>query len=374
LAHLGYFERTYVRSKQWLTIDELTRLIALCQILPGPTSSQVGFLIGQRRAGLPGAFAAWVGFTLPSALLMFACAKFLTRLPSMHAQAIVSALKWVTVMVVAQAVWQMARAFCSDWQRVAIAVMAAACWLLARSTATQFAVLALAAAAGAWIINPRALPAAAAIEPHEAQSLRRTGSAAFIVFALLQVALLAGLLSSAHTLAGFAGLLYRTGSVVFGGGHLVLPLLHDMLVPSAWVTNDAFLAGYGAAQALPGPLFTFAAYLGALAAPPGSAALWAVIALVSLFAPGLLLALAATPLWRALEQRAAARAALAGLSAAVVGLLGSALLTPIGTSAIHRPTDLAIIVPGFVALHWRVPPIVVVAATVLLALALARNG
>jgi len=375
LAHLGYFERTYVRAQRWLTLGELARLIALCQALPGPTSSQVGFLIGQRRAGLSGAFAAWLGFTLPSALLMVACALWSPLLPAARATVIVTALKWVTVMVVAQAVWQMARVLCRGWPQVVIATLTGVGLLLAGGTASQLIALALAAALGAWIV-PAEEPAAPPADRNISRGLGRLGLVAFLIFAALLVACLSILLgATGRTLPRLAALLYRAGSLVFGGGHLVLPLLHDVLVPGGWTTNDAFLAGYGAAQALPGPLFSFAAYLGALLAPPGSAALWAVVALIALFAPGLLLALAAVPLWSWLEQHRAARAALAGLNAAVVGLLAAALINPVGSSAVHSLADLVIVMAGFAALQrWRVTPIVAVALSVLLALARSAFG
>ncbi len=376
LAHLGYFERTYVRKQRWLTLEELARLIALCQALPGPTSSQVGFLIGQRRAGLPGALAAWLGFTLPSALLMVACALWSPLLPAARTAAVVTGLKWVTVMVVAQAVWQMARVLCTDGPRMVIAALTGIGLLLTGGTASQLISLALAAAFGAWFVPAPRQPHADRMhssqppDEHMQRGLGRLGLLAFLLFTALLAACLCVLaLDTTQTLPRLVALLYRAGALVFGGGHLVLPLLHDVLVPSGWTTNDAFLAGYGAAQALPGPLFTFSAYLGALLAPPGSAASWAMAALLALFAPGLLLALAAVPLWNWLEQHRAARSALAGINAGVVGLLASALINPVGLSAVHDVTDLGIVLAGFAALQrWRVAPIVAVAVSVLLAL------
>jgi chromate transporter len=376
IAHLGYFERTYVRQKQWLTHEQLTGLIALCQILPGPTSSQVGFLIGQRRAGLAGAAAAWLGFTLPSALLMLGCALWAPLIPQAPMAAVLQGLKWLTVMIVAQAVWQMARTLCPDWTRAAIATLAALSVLGIDHTAMPLLVLAAGAALGAMGARGRAAPAA----PPRAMSRgshARTGMVALGVFIALQALLLptiwlaAGPAPVSHRLLILIGLLYRTGSLVFGGGHVVLPLLHDALVPSGWITDDQFLAGYGAAQALPGPLFSFAAYLGAVIAPPGAAIAWASIALLSLFAPGLLLALAGASLWGWFEHYPRVRAALAGLNAAVVGLLAATLIRPVAISAIHGLVDLIIVAAGFLALQrGRIAPVILALLSVALSLAL----
>jgi chromate transporter len=370
IAHLGYFERTYVRQKQWLTLEELAGLIALCQILPGPTSSQVGFLIGQRRAGLAGACAAWAGFTAPSALLMLACALWAPRLPVAPTAAILQGLKWVAVMVVAQAVWQMARALCPDWPRATVALLGATWLLFARSAMTPLLILAAGAAIGACLAGGRvALPSSPAASPGE-RRLARTGAVAFASFvALLGLLLLNLHFSTTHSLPVLIGLLYRTGSLVFGGGHVVLPLLRDALVPSGWLTDDQFLAGYGAAQALPGPLFAFSAYVGALVAPPGSAVAWAFIALTSLFVPGLLLSLAAVSVRGWLERHATARAALAGVNAAVVGVLAAALINPVSASAIHDLRDFGIVAVGFLALQrWHLAPIALVVLSVMVAM------
>jgi chromate transporter len=376
IAHLGYFERTYVRQKQWLTHEQLTGLIALCQILPGPTSSQVGFLIGQRRAGLAGAGAAWLGFTLPSALMMLGCALWAPLIPQAPMAAVLQGLKWLTVMIVAQAVWQMARTLCPDWTRAAIATLAALCVLGIDHTAMPLLVLAAGAALGAMGARSRAASAA----PPRAMSRgrhARTGMVALGVFIALQALLLPTIWLAArpapvsHSLLILIGLLYRTGSLVFGGGHVVLPLLHDALVPSGWITDNQFLAGYGAAQALPGPLFSFAAYLGAVIAPPGAAIAWASIALLSLFAPGLLLALAGASLWGWFEHSPRVRAALAGLNAAVVGLLAATLIRPVAISAIHGLADLIIVAAGFMALQrGRIAPVSLALLSVALSLAL----
>ena len=374
VAHLGYFNRTYVDQLRWLTPAELSELIALCQMLPGPTSSQVGFLIGQRRAGLTGACAAWAGFTLPSALLMLGYALYSPRLPPAALEPVLRGLKWVAVMVVAQAVWQMARALCTDWPRTGIAVLAGAALLWLHSAAIPALTLLAAAAAGACLLRRRVLLPSAPLASDEPGGARR-GLAAFTLFAVLEVLLIVQPTAGRHDLANLAAVLYRAGSLVFGGGHVVLPLLRDALVPGGWLSDDQFLSGYGAAQALPGPLFAFAAYIGALTAPPQASVPWAAIALLGLFLPGMLLALAAGWLRVWLRRFAVARAALAGLSAAMVGVLAAALIRPVGTSAIHDLAGLCVVVLGVLALQrWRLAPIVVVVLTVMLSIAAAAWG
>jgi chromate transporter len=370
LAHFGYFERTYVRRLQWLSHAQLTQLIALCQALPGPTSSQVGFLIGRHRAGLAGACAGWVGFTLPSAALMFAFALWAPRLPPAALASAQQALKWVAVMVVAQALWQMARALCPDRPRALIAALTASSLLLLHAPGMPLLALAAGAVLGAGILGGDAAGRHEALIAVQTRSEKRSATVAFVAFVLLLCAALL-MRGSAHDLARLAALLYRSGSLVVGGGHVVLPLLQDALVHTGWLREDQFLAGYGAVQALPGPLFTFAAYLGAVLAPSGSSASWALVALIGLFLPGLLLAVAAVPVWGWLEHHAAARAALAGLNAAVVGLLGAALINPVGVSAIHGILDGAIVLAGLLALQFgRVPPIIVVIISLAISAAL----
>jgi chromate transporter len=358
IAHLGYFERTYVRDRRWLSADDYAGIVALCQMLPGPASSQIGLLIGLRRAGLAGALAAWVGFTLPSALALFAFALIAPRMHGPLLAAVLHGLQLVAVAVVAQAVRSMAQRLCPDRTRALVALTAAALMLVIGGTATQILTLALGAIIGAILCRGRAsLPAM----PHMQLSLR-AGGIALALFA----ALLAGLplLSNGapHSLPALAAIFYQSGALVFGGGHVVLPLLRDALVPHGWLSDHLFLAGYGATQAMPGPLFTLAAYLGAVVAPPGSAALWSAVALVFMFLPGILLALASLPLLRALAQHPAANAALAGVNAAVVGVLGAALYDPVWTSAVHNGRDVAIAIIGFFLLdRWRLPPLAAVA-------------
>src|SRR6516162_667780 len=357
IAHLGYFERTYVRERQWLTPDEYGGLVALCQMVPGPASSQTGFLIGLRRAGWAGAFAAWAGFTLPSAIVMFGFALLAPHLEGPATNAVLHGLKLVAVAVVAQAVWSMARNLCPDRPRAALALLAAALLLVITGSLVQIAALLIGAVGGALVC--RNLPAAPGL-PAMPVNLR-TGGVALGLFLILLVALPLSGSAAPHSLLALAGIFYKAGALVFGGGHVVLPLLRDALVPQGWLSDNAFLAGYGMAQAIPGPLFTFSAYLGAVVAPAGTALLGSAVALVFVFLPGMLIALAGLPVWLWLGHHPAARAALAGINAAVVGVLGAALYNPIWLSAIGNGRDVAIALVGFLLLErWRVPPLAIV--------------
>ena len=361
IAHLGYFERTYVRERQWLTPDEYGGLVALCQMVPGPASSQVGYLVGLRRAGWGGAFAAWAGFTLPSALVMFAFALLAPHLEGPTTNAVLHGLKLVAVAVVAQAVWSMARNLCPDRPRAALALLAAALLLVTSGSFVQIAALLIGAVGGAVLC--RNLPAAPGL-PSMPVSLR-TGGVALAAFLILLVALPLAGAAAPHSLLALTGIFYKAGALVFGGGHVVLPLLRDALVPQGWLSDDTFLAGYGVAQAIPGPLFTFSAYLGAVVAPAGAALLWSAVALIFMFLPGVLIALAGLPVWLWLGHHPAARAGLAGINAAVVGVLGAALYNPIWLSAVGNGRDVAIALVGFLLLErWRVPPLAIVVFSV----------
>jgi chromate transporter len=357
IAHLGYFERTYVRERQWLTPDEYGGLVALCQLVPGPASSQVGYLIGLRRAGWRGAFAAWAGFTLPSALVMFAFALLAPHLEGPATNAVLHGLKLVAVAVVAQAVWSMASNLCPDRPRAALALLTAAMLLVISGSFVQITALLVGAVGGALLC--RNLPAAPAL-PVMPVSLR-TGGVALALFLILLLALPLAGATAPHSLMALAGIFYKAGALVFGGGHVVLPLLRDALVPEGWLSDNTFLAGYGVAQAIPGPLFTFSAYLGAIVAPAGAALLWSAVALFFIFLPGVLVALAGLPVWLWLGHHPAARGALAGINAAVVGVLGAALYNPIWLSAVADGRDVAIALTGFLLLErWRVPPLAIV--------------
>jgi chromate transporter len=361
IAHLGYYERTYVREQRWLTAEQYGGLISLCQLLPGPTSSQVGFLIGLHRAGWLGALAAWVGFTLPSAILMYAFAVFAPTNPSPLMQAVLHGLMLTAVVVVAQAVWSMSRSLAADLPRRAIAIAACVPLLFLHTGLAQFLTLLGGAIAGTFVCQSGS---------HTAPKLPAGLSTRAAWMALgLFLALLAGLSSSqlfqTHGLWALAGIFYRSGAFVFGGGHVVLPLLQQALVPSGWVSDDRFLAGYGLAQAMPGPLFTLAAYLGAASAPAHQSFIWAVIALTALFLPGVLLATSGLSLLGRISNHSPARAALAGINAAVVGLLGAALYHPVWVSAVRSTVDIAIVVVAFVLLQrFKMAPILIAALCV----------
>jgi chromate transporter len=355
IAHLGYFERAYVRERRWLSAAAYAELVALCQILPGPTSSQVNFLVGLQRAGWAGALAAWLGFTLPSALILYACARLSGRVHGPLAPALVHGLKLVAVAVVAQAVWSMARRLCTDATRRLIALAAAATLLMSGGAAAQLAVLAAAAAAGVLFFRSVQADAPGATPAQPAAAWL-----ALAVFALLLLALPLLSWRFPHSAVALAGVFYRSGALVFGGGHVVLPLLREALVPSGWLSDDTFLTGYGLAQAVPGPLFTVAAYLGAQAAID-SPAQGAAIAVVGIFLPGLLLAAGGVSLWSRLTRRRGVRAALSGVNAAVVGVLAAALYEPIWTTAIRDGADFGIAGAALLLL-WRVraPPLLAV--------------
>ena len=358
IAHLGYFERTYVRERQWLTSAEYVGLVALCQSLPGPTSSQVGFLIGLRRAGWAGALAAWSGFTLPSALLMYGFAVLMPANPGPWVAAIVHGLMLTAVAVVAQAVWSMARTLCPDWQRATLACVATAVLVLFSSPAIQLAVMLAGAIGGLLLCSGAQLPAA-----HVVRSLRpRTAGGALLCYVLLLAALPGLALLAPRGPLVLADLFYRAGALVFGGGHVVLPLLRQELVPSGWVSDTQFLSAYGFAQGVPGPLFSIAAYLGAASAPPHLGLPWAVIGLGAIFLPGLLLAIGGASLWSFLTRARGAAAALAGVNAAVVGILAAALYDPVWRGGVRTPLDAVVAVLGFALLQRRRASALAVAA------------
>ncbi|MBI4350041.1 MAG: chromate efflux transporter [Elusimicrobia bacterium] len=358
VAHLGYFKRTYVEEKRWLSQEEYSHLVALCQLLPGPASSQVNFLVGLRRAGWAGALSSWAGFTLPSALLLYAFAVLLPAARGPLLDAALHGLKLVAVAIVAQAVWGMAPRLCPDRARTGIALASLALLLLSGGAAAQAAVIVMGAAAGVLLCRGVSQASGDQASPIGAKAAW-AAFAAFVVF-LAGLPVLASLLPGG--LASLADISYRSGALVFGGGHVVLPLLRDALVPAGLLTDDAFLAGYGLAQAVPGPLFTLSAYLGAAAAPAGaSPAAWGAAALLFIFLPGILTAVAGVPLWKWLAGHPAAQGALAGINAAVVGLLGAALYDPVWRTAVLGKTDVVIAVTGFFLLEkWKAPPLLIV--------------
>jgi chromate transporter len=371
IAHLAYFERTYVQRRRWLSAEDYAALVALCQMVPGPASSQMGFLIGLRRAGWAGGLAAWVGFTLPSALIMFAFAKLSSHVAGPLMIAVLHGLQLVAVSVVAQAVWSMGRRLCPDLKRTGLALASAALLLLFSGAVVQLFALVLGALGGILLcrdVQDIAIRSAPLVR-------RRLGLAAGAAFVALLILLPLASHAWPRSLLALGAIFYQAGALVFGGGHVVLPLLRDALVPR-WIGDSAFLAGYGATQTVPGPLFTFAAYLGALVAPHGSGlgqtVLWSAAALGFIFLPGLLVATAGVSLWNWLGHRALARGGLAGVNAAVVGVLGAALYTPVWTRAVYGPRDFAIALTAFMLLErWRAPPIGVVLFCIAAALMMA---
>jgi chromate transporter len=369
IAHLGYFEQTYVRKLHWLASEEYVQLVALCQTLPGPTSSQVGFLVGLRRAGWPGAFAAWTGFTLPSALLMYAFARLARVLATQGDHGwwlpILHGLLLTAVAVVAQAVWSMARSLCPDWPRRAIAAIACAALLLSASPSTQIVVMLLGAIVGSFVcrgakpLGRRPAQPGSAATPDRSVSFDvrfRTTMAVILLYVLLLGAFTALALLSPRGPVALAAIFYRAGALVFGGGHVVLPLLRQELVPGGWISDGGFLSGYALAQGLPGPLFTVAAYLGAASAPGHQAAAWSLVAVLAIFLPGLLLAAGGVSLWTLLARFRGASAPLAGVNAAVVGILAAALYDPVWRSGVHDVADAVTAMAAFALLQrWRLP-------------------
>lgn len=361
VAHLGYFRDAFVTRRGWLTERAYADLVGLCQFLPGPASSQVGMAIGLSRAGYAGMLAAWLGFTLPSALLMmlFAIGVHATGMPV--AAGALHGLRIVSVAVIAQAVWGMARTLCPDARRVTLMAIAACIALLVPAAWLQVVVIVAAGAAGLMLL-PRL--ASGAHDPLPLHVSHRAGVLWLALFAALIVALpIAAAALHSHALA-VVDAFFRTGALVFGGGHVVLPLLQAAVVTPGWIGDSAFLAGYGVAQAVPGPLFTFSAFLGASLRDAPNGWIGGTIALVSIFAPSFLLVAGTAPFWERLRRSARMRAALAGVNAAVVGLLLAALYYPVWSETIVAPSDFAAALVAFVALvFWRVPPWAVVIAS-----------
>jgi chromate transporter len=360
IAHLGYFRDEYVVRRRWLDDRTYADLVALCQFLPGAASSKVGMSIGILRAGLPGGLVAWLGFTLPSAVALTAAALALRGVDGDTID-LLHGLKVVAVAVVAQAVWGMARNLAPDRTRATMAVAAAAGVFLLPTSIGQITVIAVAALVGWRFLRADDGDSGSGVV---VPIPRWLATAAWVLlFALLLGLPIARALVTFQPLSLFDSF-FRSGSLVFGGGHVVLPLLQSEVVPPGWVDNDQFLAGYGLAQAVPGPLFTFSAYLGAAMGPEPNGVAGAAIALVAIFLPSMLLTIGALPWWSALRTRPGARAALRGVNAAVVGILLAALYDPIWTSAILRPADFVLAMCAFALLVvWRCPPWIVVLLT-----------
>jgi chromate transporter len=371
IAHIGYFREEFVARRRWLDEPAYADLVALCQFLPGPASSQVGFSIGLVRAGFRGGIAAWTGFTLPSAIALVLFAYGIGALGGPTGTGLLHGLKLVAVAIVAQAVWGMAQTLCPDRERASIAVAALLIVLFGGSSIAQIVAMMTGGIAGRWLCRSEA--------PSSAHYLaipisRSAGLTALSVFVLLLVGLPAlrslGISQSITLFEAF----YRSGALVFGGGHVVLPLLWEAFVTPGWVSDDVFLAGYGAAQAIPGPLFTFATYLGAVVSLSPHGLAGAILGLVAIFLAGILILIGTLPFWEALRTRRGAQAMMRGTNAAVVGLLGAALYNPLWTSSVKTPPDFAIALVGFVLLTiWRAPPLVVVGVGALGGVALAHG-
>ncbi len=372
IAHLGYFREAFVVRRRWLDDHAYADLVGLCQFLPGPASSQVGFSVGLMRAGYLGALAAWTAFTLPSAILLVLVASGVNALNSVAGAGLLHGLKLVAVAIVAQALWGMARTLCPDRQRASIATAAAVIVLYSSSSLGQIGAIVLGALLGFWLCRSAALTGADG-RLHVPVSPRVAIVSAVTFFLLLLGLPLLRSAVMSHDLALFEAF-YRSGALVFGGGHVVLPLLREAFVAPGWVTDDAFLAGYGAAQAVPGPLFSFAAYLGAITHTTSFLA-GAALGLIGIFLPGMLILVGTLPFWQTLRRHASARALMAGVNAAVVGILAAALYNPVWTSAVTKPADFGLALVGFVLLTiWRTPPVIVVIVTALGGVALATLG
>lgn len=360
IAHLGYFRNEFVERRKWLNETAYADLVALCQFLPGPASSQVGFSLGILRGnGLLGGLAAWFAFTTPSALILFAFAMGAAAFTGPVAEGFLHGLKLVAVAVVAQAIWGMSLTLTPDRARAGIALAAIAIVVFFAGSFGQIAAIVLGACAGLWLRKGEVAPP---VSGHlNFPVTRRAGVVALVLFAaLLLTPPVVANTTGSQALALFDAF-YRSGALVFGGGHVVLPLLQAQVVTPGWVSNEAFLAGYGLAQAVPGPLFTFAAYLGAVIGPPPNGPAGAAIALIAIFLPGMLLVYGMLPFWEAMRTRPAAQAAMRGTNAAVVGILGAALYNPVWTSAVLTPRDFALALTGFLLLTvWKMPPWVVV--------------
>ena len=382
VAHIGYFREAFVVRRRWMDESAYADLVALCQMLPGPTSSQVGIGIGLTKAGLAGAFAAWLGFTAPSAILLIALGYGVVAFDDGIPAGLLQGLGAVVVAVVAQAVWSMARTLCPDPPRVTIAILAVAAVLGIGGSSTQVAVIAAGGLVGLLCLRSEASPPPDAgqvapvsgittINPlSEKLSVHTPGRAGPVsVIAAVSLALffvllvLLPLLASTWPSQGLAlaDSFYRSGSLVFGGGHVVLALLKAEVLPTGLMSEDVFLAGYGAAQAVPGPLFTFSAYLGTVMETPPAGWVGGLICLAAIFAPSFLLVIGTLPWWNALSRLDAARRAMLGVNAVVVGLLLAALYDPVWTSGVRSAGDFILALAAFALLvSWKLPPWLVV--------------
>ncbi len=346
IAHIGFYREAFVKQRQWLDEKTFAQLLAVCQFLPGPASSQMGFSIGLIKGGWLGALAAFIAFTLPSALLLFAFAGFAYLLDGETGQAIINGLKLVAVAVVAHAVWGMAQKLTPDWPRRLIALAALIILLLISIAWMQLAVIAMGAVLGLWLCKANQHEAVNGFTLPYGRKLGWVFLTLFSILLLLSLSMMSGNPTPDNLFAAF----YQAGALVFGGGHVVLPLLEQSTVANGWLSTDSFLAGYGAAQAVPGPLFTLSTYLGANI-DTGLASGWsALIATIAIFLPGFLLVLGILPFWAKLAEFPKAASAIAGVNAAVVGLLAAALYDPIFTEGVSSWIDFGIALGGFLIL------------------------
>lgn len=355
VAHLGYFHREFVRSRQWLSEQEFSDLLALSQFLPGPASSQLGMAIGVRRAGLWGALAAWLGFTLPSALILIAFGFGVLAMDPDAGFQWIKGVKVAVVAIVAHAVWSMAKNLCDSWSTRAITLAVAAGMILWPVLEAQLLFLLVSGVVGVLVLKDEKgrVPV---VSPQGSLVSRRMGVFFLtLFFALLILTPFLATHFDSMALRYFESF-YRSGALVFGGGHVILPLLHTEIVNPGWISNESFLAGYGAAQAIPGPLFAFSAYLGTVMQFAPNGVLGAVLCLVAAFLPSVLLILGFLPFWQKLLAWSAARPAVAGINAGVVGLLLAALYTPVGTSGIHDLKDVIVASVFFLLLVFSRTP------------------
>ncbi len=363
VAHLGYFRIEFVERRKWLDDKSYSDLVALCQFLPGPASSQVGIALGLGRAGWLGAIVAWLGFTMPSAIALILFALGVSQWTSLASSGAVHGLKVVAVAVVAQAVWGMAKSLCPDRLRSGLAVVAALLVLAIPTALGQLAAIGIGGLVGRWALQLGHLPP---LQHRDYGVSKRVGTLMLVLFGALLVLLPAIATSSGSLALSAIAVFYKAGALVFGGGHVVLPLLQAGVVPPGWVSNDAFLAGYGAAQAVPGPLFTFAAYLGAVMPAPLGSWTGGLVLLVAIFLPAFLLVVGALPFWESMRQRDDVQRAMGGINAAVVGVLAAALYDPVWTSAIHSKADFGLALAAFgLLVYGRVSPVLVVVGAAL---------
>jgi len=370
VAHLGYFRTEFVERRRWLDDRSYSDLMALCQFLPGPASSQLGMALGMGRARWLGALAAWLGFTLPSALALIVFAYGVAQYQGVADSGWVHGLKVVAVAIVAQAVWGMAKNLCPDRLRAGLAILAALLTLALPSAAGQVAAIVASGLAGRWLVK---LPPQGPLQHHDYGISKKVGLAALTLLVLLLFVLPLWASASGQPSVSLVAGFFRSGALVFGGGHVVLPLLQTTVVPTGVVSNADFLAGYGAAQAVPGPLFTFAAYLGAIANGPLHGWVGGLVLLVVIFLPAFLLVVGALPFWEILRRRAGIQSTMAGINAGVVGVLASALYDPVWTSAIHSRADFGLALAAFgLLLFGKASPLIVVVLAALGGWALSR--